>query len=644
MITREDIELYVMGQYDGDVDALERAIAADSTLGAQLADAARLELVLREAAAAAKFCPACDDLVRGERCDGCGAAVAPGGYTIERVLVSNAHGRMYVARDADGKHVALKELAFVHAPSPSAIAAFERETKFLRALEHAAIPRFVASFEEGTGVHARYYLAQELVEGTALDRLDEHWYSEAEIVEIARQVLAILVYLQGLTPMVIHRDIKPANLIKRGDGTIALVDFGAAHVQGATAGSTTIGTFGYMPIEQLAGIVDATSDVYALGMTLLHLMTRQEPWRLVQSRVEVNASPALRAWLDKAVAQDPRARFASAKDALVALDRREVPRVRRPRRRGFAIAAAAATSVTLGSIAAILTSHHKANHSTIATLRMEMTPGISAKLEVDGQIIGTVSDRQEIPVAAGRHQVVVHGPGSPCIDTIAAEGGKTITLGCVFAMPDATLDAGIARPPEAAGADAKLVYDIHLDTPLPRVSIAERVNWSYDHAKLHDVIRVFAHSCGVNVIVPDSVDGLVTTVLEGVRCDRAIEAVLDAHLLDYVYDPTANLMRIAPRKQLDENSPPEGDPLPSGGTLDIDFKDVPIVAMLRMLVQNADKPPVSLVLPDHIEGKVTAFGKHMPWQQAFQNVLASHGLWYHYDARSRVIKIVRDTQ
>ena len=253
-MTREDIQLYVMGQYDGDVAVLERAIATDPALAQIAAEEARLEELLRDAAAAATFCPACDDLVRTSRCDSCGAAVKPGGYTVERVLVSNAHGRMYVARDADGRRVALKELAFVQAPLPGAVAAFEREARFLRALEHPAIPRFLASFEEGSGVHTRYYLAQELVEGTALDRLDEHWYTEAEITALAKQVLEVLVYLQSLSPMVIHRDIKPANLIRRADGSIALVDFGAAHVHGTTAGVTTIGTFGYMPIEQLAGI------------------------------------------------------------------------------------------------------------------------------------------------------------------------------------------------------------------------------------------------------------------------------------------------------------------------------------------------------------------------------------------------------
>jgi serine/threonine protein kinase len=65
------------------------------------------------------------------------------------VLVSNAHGRMYAARDVDGKQVALKELAFIQSPAADALTAFEREAKFLRALEHPAIPRFCASFQEG---------------------------------------------------------------------------------------------------------------------------------------------------------------------------------------------------------------------------------------------------------------------------------------------------------------------------------------------------------------------------------------------------------------------------------------------------------------------------------------------------------------
>ncbi len=458
-MTREDVSLYVMGQYDGDVTALERAIAEDPELAAVAAEEARLELLLRDAGAAATFCAGCTELVRGERCDACGAALRPGGYAIERVLVANAHGRMYAARDADGTRVALKELAFVHAPSAEALVAFEREAKLLRALEHPAIPRFLASFEEGQGVHLRYYLAQELVAGTPLDRLDDHWYGEAEVVAIGKQVLAILVYLQGLSPMVIHRDVKPANLLKRADGSIALVDFGAAHVQGTTAGSTTIGTFGYMPIEQLAGEVDATTDVYALGMTMLHLLTRQEPWRIVHARAEINVSPALRAFLDKVTAPDPRARFASAKDALAALESlRERPAVVRTARRFARPALFAAAGVVLAAsgigVYQLASSHEAAPTSTIAILQFRLTPpGTTAPVVVDGRRVATVTDRQEVPVAAGSHVVFVDTANGGCHEELTLEGGKTHVVAC---------DVGLA--PTSKSANATLRVEIEPPT------------------------------------------------------------------------------------------------------------------------------------------------------------------------------------
>src|SRR5262249_33437859 len=124
------------------------------------------------------------------------------------------------------------------------------------------------------------------------------------------------------------------------DGTIAVVDFGAAHVQGMTVGSTAIGTFGYMPLEQLAGEVDATTDLYALGASLLHLLTRREPWRLLQSGLLADADPnvsrRMRAFLARLVAPNPRDRFRSAAEARDALDRLEHGRGPSLRRDRFA--------------------------------------------------------------------------------------------------------------------------------------------------------------------------------------------------------------------------------------------------------------------------------------------------------------------
>src|SRR5205814_4136580 len=95
-------------------------------------------------------CPICAAAMAGPRCDACGAACAPGGYAVERLLSQTLHGRLYVARapgsagdgrsaNARGERVALKELVFALAPDAQAIDLFEREARVLAELSHPAI-------------------------------------------------------------------------------------------------------------------------------------------------------------------------------------------------------------------------------------------------------------------------------------------------------------------------------------------------------------------------------------------------------------------------------------------------------------------------------------------------------------------------
>ena len=122
----------------------------------------------------------------------------------------------------------------------------------------------------------RLYLATEFVRGESLaDRLARGPLPEAEVLAIARALLGVLVTLQQRSPAIFHRDLKPANVMFREDGAVVLVDFGSARtVEGSrTHRSTLVGTFGYMPPEQLGGTVDRTSDVFALGATVLHAVT-----------------------------------------------------------------------------------------------------------------------------------------------------------------------------------------------------------------------------------------------------------------------------------------------------------------------------------------------------------------------------------
>ena len=109
-------------------------------------------------------------------------------------------------------------------------------------------------------------------------------FSEAEVVAVVDEVLAILEYLHGRVPAVIHRDIKPANIIQAAAGGLYLVDFGAVKeamvVAALSAESTIIGTSGYTPPEQLRGLVVPASDLYAVGATALHLLTGRSPAEL----------------------------------------------------------------------------------------------------------------------------------------------------------------------------------------------------------------------------------------------------------------------------------------------------------------------------------------------------------------------------
>jgi len=280
-----------------------------------------------------------------------------GSYRIERILGQGASGRVYRARSEDGAVIALKELQFATVPGAQQIDAFEREAATLKTLHHPSIPRFVESFREGEGVQLRLYLAAEFIDGEPLSaRIARGPLGEAELREVATQVLRVLAYLHQLG--LLHRDIKPDNLIVRPGGELVLVDFGSARrLQGSrTFGATLVGTFGYMPTEQLGGTVDATSDLYALGATLLHAATGRPPSDLLAGdfSLRVPAGIPLRDLIVRLVQPRRDRRVRGAQAALALLQDPPRPPAVRPRFAAFAAAAliagaAIATSLTRAS-------------------------------------------------------------------------------------------------------------------------------------------------------------------------------------------------------------------------------------------------------------------------------------------------------
>ncbi|NES18591.1 MAG: serine/threonine protein kinase [Symploca sp. SIO3E6] len=209
---------------------------------------------------------------------------------------------------------------------------FEREAQVLQALNHPHIPcyRDYFSLDQQTGAGIPWFgLVQNYIPGASLQELLEKGqrFSEKQVQQIAREVLNILVYLHGLSPPVLHRDIKPSNLILAEDQQIYLVDFGAVQAQAAVTGVTftVVGTSGYAPLEQFWGRAVASSDLYALGATLIHLLTGTPPAELPQkdSRIQfahlVSIKPSLVHWIEQVTQIAVEKRFSTALEALEAL-------------------------------------------------------------------------------------------------------------------------------------------------------------------------------------------------------------------------------------------------------------------------------------------------------------------------------------
>jgi serine/threonine protein kinase len=226
------------------------------------------------------------------------------------------------------ERVIVKALIFPNQVEWQALRLFEREGEILRTVSHPYIPQYRDFFTaDDRGIW--YCLVEDYIPGKSLKQLldeGEH-FTEGDLRSIGKQVLEILVYLHGLSPLIYHRDIKPSNLIRGEDSRIYLVDFGAVQDKAPVLGGTftIVGTYGYTPIEQFAGRAVPGSDLYALGATLVHLATGRSPADLEQrdfrlQYVEYVSLPVpLLQWLNRMIEPDVTQRFGRADRALEGL-------------------------------------------------------------------------------------------------------------------------------------------------------------------------------------------------------------------------------------------------------------------------------------------------------------------------------------
>jgi outer membrane protein assembly factor BamB/tRNA A-37 threonylcarbamoyl transferase component Bud32 len=259
-------------------------------------------------------------------------------------------GAVYRARDLHFpnvvKLVAVKEM-IIQAPDPlvrkTIVRNFEREANLLATLDHRSISKIYDSFS----LNERSYLVLEFINGKDLEAIlndSEGPLSEERVIGWAVELCDVLQYLHTHQPEpVIFRDMKPSNVMVNTHDHIILIDFGIAkHFQGGQQRGTMIGTEGYSPPEQYRGEASPQADIYAMGATLHHLLTRRDPRleppfsfgeRAIR-KINPLVSPELEEVIVTALQYNPQDRFPTAlamKEALLVAARKTglLPRISR---------------------------------------------------------------------------------------------------------------------------------------------------------------------------------------------------------------------------------------------------------------------------------------------------------------------------
>lgn len=151
------------------------------------------------------------------------------------------------------------------------------EANLMKRLDHPSLPRIVDIIDNGLTI----YVVMDYIEGESLDKILNEYGAQSEemVIGWAKQLCDALGYLHSQKPPIIYRDMKPANVMLKPEGNIKIIDFGIAreYKEQNLADTTVLGTKGYAPPEQYSGQTDARSDIFALGMTMHHLLTGIDP-------------------------------------------------------------------------------------------------------------------------------------------------------------------------------------------------------------------------------------------------------------------------------------------------------------------------------------------------------------------------------
>jgi serine/threonine protein kinase len=241
---------------------------------------------------------------------GCGCG--DGRFIIRLLVAARINSSTYLAATDKKANVIIKELV---APIDSGdtmqkklLEQFNREAAILASLDHPGIVRVVDHFIED----GRSYIVMEQASGQNMREFVRlrGFLPEQEVLPIAEQLVSVLQYLHQHSPGILHRDFTPDNLIYASNGTIKVVDFGAANVYNTGKTATLIGKQGYMPPEQLRGKPSPASDIYAFGATLSFLLSGTDMSSMGKTPAVLasHTGPQLLALIEKCTSLDEQAR------------------------------------------------------------------------------------------------------------------------------------------------------------------------------------------------------------------------------------------------------------------------------------------------------------------------------------------------
>ncbi len=263
-------------------------------------------------------------------CTHCGSPVHPlqsiGAYQVLKPLGSQ--GNVLMAWRS-GHTVVLNTLRPECRANEDLVHQFQAQAQLLCNLEHPGMPKFFEAFES----EGQPYLVSEMIHGPNLSDwvVQRGPMSSYQAVQWALELSRLLDFLHHQTPPYIHGHVQPSNLIRpkipHGFSQAVLVGFG--EVRGLSPESGTLsGSAGYRSPEQQIGEDSALSDLYALGATLVYLLTGQEPdafYRLGDNdfRLQVqdvpSISPEIATIIQKLTHPQPNQRFQSAAAVVEAL-------------------------------------------------------------------------------------------------------------------------------------------------------------------------------------------------------------------------------------------------------------------------------------------------------------------------------------